>query len=314
MGLGKSVRLFLVDGTPGGLISAEIMNWSGQVVGAPRTDLGALVNRPEVAGRTGLYLLLGDDPESPGNTLAYIGESDDVAARLVQHARPEEQMGKDFWDRAVVITSKDLNVTKAHAKFLESRFVTLAAGAGRARLLNGNNPPQSSLPEADASDMEAFIEQLQIVLPVLGVNLLRSTRVTARRGQGDGNGSSPLLQLPTFVLVQRKNGLKAMAQEVDGEFTVRAGSQARRDGGAAEYSYLKLYRQLVADGVLMLQEGLQTMVFTRDHVFASPSAAAAVVLGRSANGRLEWKNEATGRSFGSWQGSLVGKPSEGSDG
>ncbi len=36
---GRSIRLFLVDGAPNGLLSAEIMNWcSGQLI--PDSDLG----------------------------------------------------------------------------------------------------------------------------------------------------------------------------------------------------------------------------------------------------------------------------------
>ena len=75
---GKSVRLFLVDGTPGGLLTAEIMNWTGHVMAAGRSDLGALLRRREVT-RTGVYLLLGDDPDTPGDELAYVGQSEDVS-------------------------------------------------------------------------------------------------------------------------------------------------------------------------------------------------------------------------------------------
>ena len=75
MSIGKSVRLFLADGTPGGLLTAEIMNWTGHVVAAPRSDLAALLKRPE-AKRTGIYILLGDDPNSLGGTIAHIGDLD----------------------------------------------------------------------------------------------------------------------------------------------------------------------------------------------------------------------------------------------
>src|SRR5690625_4186648 len=125
MSAGKSVRLFLADGTPGGLLTAEIMNWTGHVVAAPRTALAELLKRREVM-RTGVYILLGEDPDSIGGQMAYIGEGDDVSKRLYQHARAEDQRGKDFWDRAIVLTSKDMNLTKAHARYLESHFLTLA--------------------------------------------------------------------------------------------------------------------------------------------------------------------------------------------
>lgn len=59
---GKHIELFLVDGTPGGLTTAEILNWTGQVVSAPRSEMSALVRRAELAG-TCVYLLLGPDEQ-----------------------------------------------------------------------------------------------------------------------------------------------------------------------------------------------------------------------------------------------------------
>jgi hypothetical protein len=222
---GRSVRLFLADGTPGGLLTAEIMNWTGHVVAAPRSDLGALLKREE-ASRTGVYLLLGDDPQTPGSLRAYIGEGDDVGKRLYLHARPETQGGKDFWSRAVIITSKDANLTKAHARYLESRFILLAKTAGRAQLDNGTAPPLLALPEADVSDMEYFVEQAQIVLPVLGINVLRVLSASTVTPTTTGSGAA-LTVSPTFELRSQKDKIVATAHEVDGEFVVMAGSQAR---------------------------------------------------------------------------------------
>ncbi len=67
--IGRSVRLFLVDGKSTGLITAEIMNWTGHVLSCPRTELPKFLARPEVA-RTGVYLLHGRDPDDPDRTLA----------------------------------------------------------------------------------------------------------------------------------------------------------------------------------------------------------------------------------------------------
>lgn len=202
MSAGKSVRLFLADGTPGGLLTAEIMNWTGHVVAAPRSDLAALLKRPE-ATRTGIYILLGDDPNSLGGQMAYIGEGDDVSKRLYQHARSEDQNGKDFWDRAIVLTSKDANLTKAHARYLESRFITLALQASRARLTNGTTPPPIVLPEADVSDMEYFIEQAKIVLPVLGVNIFRSPKAMTTASTTEA--VDPRTDSPLFEMTDRKS-------------------------------------------------------------------------------------------------------------
>lgn len=289
---GKSVRLFLADGTPGGLITAEIMNWTGHVIAAPRSDLATLLKRAEVT-RTGIYLLLGDDPESPGRPRVYVGEADDVSKRLRKHATE-----KDFWDRAVVLSSKDMNLTKAHARYLESRLIALATQADRANLDNGTAPDPIVLPEADRSDMEFFIEQAKIVLPVLGINLLRSTKTTQGSSQTTEGSTSPVFTLTV-------KGADATAQEVDGEFVVREGSLARPGWTGAGRSYEKLRQQLEDDGTLVLLPDGSRRQFVRDAVFASPSAAAAVVLGRSSNGRLEWRVGGTQTTYGQWQDSLL---------
>jgi len=69
---GRTLRLFLVDGTPSGLITAEIMNWTGHILAGPRSMLAEILKRPEVA-RTGIYFLIGPDPKS-SSTRIYVGE------------------------------------------------------------------------------------------------------------------------------------------------------------------------------------------------------------------------------------------------
>jgi hypothetical protein len=291
--------LFLADGSPGGLLTAEIMNWTGHVVAAPRSDLAELLQRSETA-RTGIYILLGDDPETFGGTLAYLGEGDEVRTRLKQHARSEDQGGKDFWDRAIVLTSKDANLTKAHARYLESRFITLAQQASRSRLINGTAPPPLPLPEADVSDMEYFIAQAKIILPILGVNILRSTAAAVSHAAATAPASPPASS-PVFELHLKKDGISATAREVDGEFTVLADSGARAAWTGVEHAYKVLHEKLVRDGAILPCPDGRTMRFARDQVFASPSAAAAVVVGRTANGRNDWKMQGSGVSFGDWQ-------------
>lgn len=300
MNTGKSVRLFLADGTPGGLLTAEIMNWTGHIIAAPRSDLAALLKRPEI-GRTGIYILIGDDPESVGGQIAYVGEGDDVSKRLYQHGRPEIQGGKDFWDRAIVITSKDTNLTKAHARYLESRFISLGWQANRARLTNSTSPEPIVLPEADVSDMEYFIEQARIVLPVLGINIFRSPMAVAPQ-PADSLVPNTEAASPVFELHIKKQGIRATAREIDGEFTVLADSITRlKWTSVGGHNYRGLREKLEHDGTLVPSPDGMTMRFTHSQVFASPSAAAAVVTGRSANGRNEWVTADGRLTYGDWQ-------------
>ncbi len=139
---GKQVKLFPVEGTPGGLTTAEITNWTGHIVTGPRSRLAELLDRDE-AKRTGVYLLLGDDPEAPAGVRCYIGEADEVRTRLKEH---HSVRGKEFWDRLVVITSKDANLTKSHCRYLEAKLIALADAAGRSLLDNSTKPPTPMLP------------------------------------------------------------------------------------------------------------------------------------------------------------------------
>ena len=84
---GRQIRLFLVDGTPGGLTTLEIISWTGRLVSAPRSDLGQLLQRDE-AKRPGVYLLLGDDPAAVERLRCYIGETDALVDRLREHTIP----------------------------------------------------------------------------------------------------------------------------------------------------------------------------------------------------------------------------------
>lgn len=59
---GRTIRLYLVDGTPTGILTAEIINWTGKIIVAPRTQLAELARREEVR-RTGIYCLVGADPD-----------------------------------------------------------------------------------------------------------------------------------------------------------------------------------------------------------------------------------------------------------
>lgn len=291
---GKQIKLFLVDGTPGGLTTAEMTTaWTGHVLAASRSDLGDLLQRPE-AQRAGVYLLLGDDEAAVGDTRCYIGEADVVADRLRYHQRD-----KDYWDRVVVITSKDTNLTKSHGRYLESRLISLATQAGRVSLENGTAPPVPALPEADASDMDYFLSQLHIVLPVLGVNAIR-VRPPKPAATVD------VTESPIFQLQNVKTGVDARAQQIDGEFTVLPGSTVvaswhgvgKADSTMKAYAaYRAQHERLLADGAIAIENGVGRV--TRDIVFSSPSTAGAVALGRSCNGRVEWVSpEGT---FGAWE-------------
>lgn len=152
---GKTIRLYLVNGIPSGVLTAAIINWTGKIIVAPRSQLAVLASREEVKQRTGVYALVGPDPESPHRDRLYVVEGDYVLTRLTAHDKDE---AKDFWTRTIVVISKDENLTKSHGRCLESRLINLLMQAGRAIVTNGTNPPTNPLPEPDVADMDYFLE------------------------------------------------------------------------------------------------------------------------------------------------------------
>ncbi len=312
---GRTLKLFLVDGVPNGLLTAEIMNWTGHVITGPRSRLRELIQRPE-SRRTGVYFLVGADSGAGIATQVYVGETDDVAQRLAHHNRPEDKGGKDFWEKVCVVTSKDANLTKSHIKYLESRLLRIAQQGKRCALLNGTDPGYDNLPEADRSDMEFFLEQIQTLLPVLGFDFLRATPqptvplatlATSPSGTAPTpdphvpTADVPSVDSPVFVCDVKRHEISARGREINDEFVVLQGSRTRSAWEGVDGTYTELFKELVRSGVLALTSDGRHREFTRDYAFSSPSAAAAVVSGRSANGRTQWLTETSGQTYGGWQ-------------
>ena len=291
MTAGRSLELFFVDGRPDGMLTAEVFNWTGHVLRIPRTRLADGLQRAE-ARQTGVYLLLGSDETGP---LAYIGEAEDMARRIGQHAKE-----KDWWEVAVLVTTAGDALNKAHIRYLESRLVAMARAASAMRLENGNQPAGSSLNEAASANMESFLDTLHMVLPAIRVDLFQ----TGRRSTSREEASLPTAA-PRFHLTLPRHGVDATADLVDGELRVKAGSEVRPAwvGDPKNASnYQELRQDLVARGIISLSGDSARM--TEDYAFSSPSAAAAVVTGRSANGRTSWKLP-DGRTYADWEAAQI---------
>jgi len=282
---GFSVRIFIPSGDPDGLRIVEKSNWTGMGLIFPRAQIGEARQRDELK-RTGVYVLSGPG-ESGQLPRVYVGEGDSVLSRLEQHARQ-----KDFWTHAAVFTSKDQNLNKAHVKYLEARLIQLAAEAKRAELDNGNVPQLPSLSEADAADAEGFLADLLLCLPIVGLSVFERTKAVGSKSRD---------------LILKAKGIEARGQEAAQGFVVRVGSLAVKDEVPSIHAHLsELRRALLAQGVL---EDVGTAYrLTQDYTFNSPSTAAGVLLGRSANGRQEWK-DSRGRTLKEIQQAEAGSAS-----
>jgi len=287
MTTGRSLELYFVDGDPEGLLTAEVFGWTGHVIKVPRLRLKAGLELPE-ASHTGVYLLLGGEEGTPR---AYIGEGENVAKRIREH-----DGAKEWWQMAVLITTSSDALHKAHVKYLESRMVEDAKKAGVTRLDNGNTPPRSSLNRAAVANMEGFLDILFMVLPALGVSIFQSGRTIETQAPAEAENHQ------VFKLSTPKNGVEGYAYLDGSRFILTKGSVARKEWaskGEHDFGYKERHKKLVETGVLVCNE--THAVFAEDYAFTSPSAAAAVMNGRPANGRIEWYIEKDNRTFGDWE-------------
>lgn len=270
-----SLRIFVADGDPDGLRIVERSNWIGKAIVFPRTLLPVVKQRNEF-NQTGVYLLIGPREDGEGEML-YIGEGDPIRPRLESHYAQ-----KDFWNRAVFFVAGPGQLNKAHVQFLEARLIQLARVAKRMPLDNANQPGEPTLSEADAADMGVFLDNLLGILPVIGIPAFEQPQRKATDSR--------------VMLFCKGKGAEARGFESNQGFVVEQGSFAAGETAPSMQEHVRgmydLRQELIANGVLV-QEG-ERYCFTQDYVFSSPSTAAAVVLGRSANGRIEWK-DAQGR-------------------
>lgn len=289
MPIGKSIRIYLADATVTGIRYAELVNWTGHAIACPRNRLNELKNWPE-SSKPGVYFLF-EGRFGSSKPTAYIGESENVAQRLTNHDRK-----KDFWSEAIIFTSKDENLTKAHIKYLESALVCLSKNADRYELENGNTPSESSLPRADRDAMKEFVENVRMVLGTLGYSILEPILKSKGSSEGivessDLNESENVLRNLFFTV----NNLSAQGAVTDEGFVLKKGSQLSKSNSESMPGKLSTTKEkLLVDGVLK-DEGAY-LVASEDILFNSSSYAAAIVAGTSRSGPQSWKTT-TGKTI-----------------
>jgi len=267
--IGSTISLYLTEGQPSGIRVVQKDNWSGIGIDCYRADLAQARKRDEFA-KSGVYLLVGDQDEVGGLPTLYVGEADELGPRLASHST-----SKDFWNRLVIFTSKDGMINKAHARHLESRLFQIGSEAKRCHLENKVLPGLPQLSDQDRDLAERFLGEMLVVLPVIGISAFELPK------------KEQATELPGLFL--KAKSTQGEGKETSQGFKVFAGSVARSEEVDSIHGWThELRSDLLENGVL--EPTGDGLVFTQDYVFKSPSAAAAVLMGRSANGREEWRD------------------------
>jgi len=270
--MSKKITLFLIDGLPQGLRSVRIDQWVGKAVCAPRGNFKK-IDYSEMVGSSCIYFLVGINEENDLPNI-YVGESDTFGNRLSDH-----NYKKDWWRELVVFYSLDKSLTKTSARYLEKICIDRLAKAGRCNLMNGNERNEANIPLEDKSGLEEFYSNITTILPLLGYDVFEQIDL--------GIGKRKGLQLLCTSGYANARGIFL----TDGKMIVLKGSTINKENTPSfdHHNYNNLKDKLIEIGKLSEQD--DSYIFTDDYEFSSPSAAAAVILGRSASGPNEWRDK-----------------------
>jgi hypothetical protein len=265
----KTVQIFLPDGNARSIRIAEVTSRTVQAVHIPRSKLKAASDRDEVQ-RVGVYFLFGEIEGESGKPVAYVGEAENCFERILPHHRE-----KDFWHTGVVITSKTMSFTKAHARYLEYDCLRKANEADRFRLKNNQTPAEPHIPEPMLAELRDNFGTIRTLLSMLGYPILDPLTTQDHRR----------------ILHCKGRGGEASGEYTEDGLVVFKGSTTSEGVAPSARDTVERRRQrLIEDGILDQRDDGR-LVFTEDHAFNSPSGAAVIVQGMHINGWKAWADE-----------------------
>lgn len=277
MARGKSINFYLMDGEVSGRIKCSLSNWIGLVFKIPRTMLDVCKERVELK-QTGVYFLFGKD-EIHDTDVVYVGQAsvrkngEGVLNRLLEHNRNPE---KDYWTEAIVITTSNDSLGPTEISYLEHRFCSIANEAKRYEVKNTNDPMPGNITEEKISELEEFIDYAKVIIGTLGHKVFIPFIHNVVENTFDKEEQ---------ILYCRRSGADAICIRTSEGFVVKKGSKISPElkNSCSEHTIKmrKQYQKFI-DKDFVLRE---------DVLFNTPSGAAAFVVGASANGYVEWKNE-----------------------
>lgn len=269
MAYGKSIELFLANGTADSLITAELSNWNGKAIKIPRIEV-AECTRTDIKG-AGVYFLFCKEEDDSDSV--YIGESEAVYDRLMQHIRDYgAEKEKFYWTTAVIFLGRDLN--KALIRYLEDRFVQIARDCKRYKVLTKNTYSKTVMKESQTAAMEEFIDNVRVLINALGYKVLEPTvQNTLGSSQDDEK------------LYLSMGNAKATGVVTTEGFVLLAGATVNE----------KTSEKSLSKGAIALRKKhfnagkVKALTTTEDILFSSSSAAADFVTGYSVSGPANWK-------------------------
>ncbi|MCX6313624.1 MAG: GIY-YIG nuclease family protein [Sphingobacteriales bacterium] len=265
----QTIQIFLPDGNPTSIKIADLTNRMVSAILIPRNKLAEVGVRSEVR-KYGVYFLFGGDEEK-AKPISYIGETEDCFERIKTHNK-----NKEFWNYAVVISSKTNTFTKSHVKYLEYLCIKNANEIGRYDTDNQSTPAKPYITESMEADLLDNYETIKILLATLGFPIFEEIRKQSTK--------------KSEILYCKGKLAAAEGDMLDDGFVVFKDSTANKEESPSATSWVIETRKKLIESKILVENG-PVFKFSEDYIFGSPSTAAAVVLARQANGWTEWKNK-----------------------
>jgi hypothetical protein len=267
---GKTIRLFLVEGNTNGMITAELSNWTGKAFKIPRIKLKEYAGREELKN-PGVYILFGKNDNN--DDAAYIGEGEPITDRIQSHYSK-----KDFWNEALLFVSKDKYLNKASIKYLENRLHELAKKANRYAIDNDNTPTKSGVSEPEQAELEEFLSNIKLLTSSLGHRIFEEIGETIEKEDNKD----------LIFFCKSTSGVSASGSpSTEGFVVFQDAIFSKVELPSLTESIRKEKQKMIIDG--LLNEVGDFYKLQKHYNFNSSSRAAAMLLGRSASGPLEWK-------------------------
>ncbi len=287
----RTIQIFLPAGDPRGIRVAALTTSIVQVIEVPRPLMSQFLQMPE-SKQVGVYYLIGDDEEKDQLSV-YIGQTGSLGKRLNEHDLDPK---REFWNRALVAISLTHSLTQTHATYLEWCSIQQANSAQRYSVENGNVGSKPYTPASLEADCQEIFDTIRTLVATMGQPVFEPLAVRRVEpavgpvGSAAGVPEQSTTADPVLLLHCERPGASAKAQYTEEGVVVLKGSRGR---GETAPSMIPMSagrnRQRLIDAGTLIMEG-NAYVFQKDVLFGSPSGASDVVLGRSSNGWLEWKD------------------------
>ncbi len=262
---GKTIQIFLPDGNPKGVKKASVTTDKIEIIQVPRSNLNE--NR-KYLDFNGVYILV--DSLKAEKPEIYIGKGN-IKDRASSH-----DSKKEFWYILFAVRLKDdTGFNDAHNSYMEYYFINKATEINQS-IMNENKqtPKKPNLSEEVLSELEHYCNVIEILLSTLGLKCfqnIENTNITDK----------------DIFYCSDKYGSYGKGEYTEEGFLLYKGSKCKKVLHKGT-KYVSKRDSLIQNNVLKLENDFFVL---QENTLLSVSTAAAITLGRRANGWREWKNK-----------------------